>query len=374
MPSLPITPPTTDADLGPRGEKILSTASHVLSTEAAALSCISQLYATDPLCRSGFVHAVEALVESQERGGQAHVIGVGKSGKIGDKLVASMNSLGIVSSFLSPVDALHGDLGKIRKNDVLLLITFSGKTPELLQLLPHLPAQLPLIVLTSHTSYHTCPLIRDHKNAILLPTPIPESEVDSFGVAAPTTSTTVALALGDALTLVAADALHGGSGLGSREVFRRNHPGGAIGIANMILNKGGIDRIRALAVRWADIPIADTQGACYSSLTVLDCLRMAVKSPKGWLRTADDGVIPPRKLLSCQHLCADVYSPEHGLVVDVNELIKFSAETPVSEVAAALYPRRSLGEIIDETAIVVVEDGKVHGLVEVGDVIERAGL
>lgn len=288
--------------------------------------------------------------------------------------------------------------------------------------MPHLPAQLPLIVLTSHTSYHTCPLIRDHKNAILLPTPIPESEVDSFGVAAPTTSTTVALALGDALTLVAADALHGGSGLGSREVFRRNHPGGAIGIANMILNKGGIDRIRALAVRWADIPIADTQGvnstptdmtppspvmsetssesdidlvewncgdggntsaerpngskmkACYSSLTVLDCLRMAVKSPKGWLRTADDGVIPPRKLLSCQHLCADVYSPEHGLVVDVNELIKFSAETPVSEVAAALYPRRSLGEIIDETAIVVVEDGKVHGLVEVGDVIERAGL
>jgi hypothetical protein len=115
MPSFPITPPTTDADLGPRAETILSTATHVLSTEAAALSCLSQMYATDPLCRNGFVRAVEAIAQSQERGGQNHIIGVGKSGKIGKKLVASMKSLGLVSSFLHPLDATHGDLGQIRK-------------------------------------------------------------------------------------------------------------------------------------------------------------------------------------------------------------------------------------------------------------------
>jgi hypothetical protein len=115
MPSFPITPPTTDADLGPRAETILSTATHVLSTEAAALSCLSQMYATDPLCRNGFVRAVEAIAQSQERGGQNQIIGVGKSGKIGKKLVASMNSLGLVSSFLHPLDATHGDLGQIRK-------------------------------------------------------------------------------------------------------------------------------------------------------------------------------------------------------------------------------------------------------------------
>jgi hypothetical protein len=123
MPSFPITPPTTDADLGPRAETILSTAIHVLSTEAAALSCLSQMYATDPLCRNGFVRAVEAIVQSQERGGQTHICGVGKSGKIGHKLVASMNSLGLVSSFLHPTEALHGDLGKIRKVSYDILFT-----------------------------------------------------------------------------------------------------------------------------------------------------------------------------------------------------------------------------------------------------------
>jgi hypothetical protein len=279
-------------------------------------------------------------------------------------------------------------------------------------------------VLTSHTSYHTCPLIRDNNNAILLPTPIPESEVTSFGVAAPTTSTTVALALGDALTLAAADALHSEPGLGPREVFRRNHPGGAIGIANnLMLNKGGDDRIRALAVRWADIPIADTQRigstptdmtppspvisesssssdgdidvewscgsagnpaagkpngsqmkVCFSSLTVLDCLRMAVKSPKGWLRTADGGLIPPTKLLGCKDLCANIKSPGCGLVVEPHELIQVPVEAAVGEVAIALYSRRSLGEVTDETAVVLVENGEGYGFVEVGEVIKQAGL
>ena len=114
--AFPATPPTThDSDLDPRAAKILSTATHVLSTEATALSCLSRLYATDPLCRDGFVRAVEAIVASQGKAGKIVVIGVGKSGKIGDKLVASMNSLGLMSVFLNPVEALHGDLGIVRK-------------------------------------------------------------------------------------------------------------------------------------------------------------------------------------------------------------------------------------------------------------------
>ncbi|KAF8245320.1 SIS domain-containing protein [Wilcoxina mikolae CBS 423.85] len=422
MLAFPITPPTTD-DVDPRAEKTLLTATHVLSTEAAALSCLSRLYATDPLCRDGFLRAVDAIVDSQEKNGKIIVIGVGKSGKIGDKLVATMNSLGLMTIFLNPVEALHGDLGVVRKNDLLLLITFSGKTPELLQLLPHLPAQLPLIVLTSHTSYHTLPLIGDRDNAILLPAPIPESEVASFGIAAPTTSTTVAMALGDALALSAADRLHDGAdgGMGPREVFRKNHPGGAIGLANkmMTTSKGAVERIRALAVRWTDIPIADDgQGiispatemtppspaidwssssndsvvataerntniscsssnnhnntkVCYSSLRVLDCLRMAVGSPKGWLRTTDGGLIPPKKLQGCHNLMAEVYSPNLGLVVDVNELVKIPADTTLKEATSILHTRRLLGEVVDDTVVVVVENGKVYGVLEVGDVIER---
>ncbi|KAF8535532.1 hypothetical protein BDD12DRAFT_751734 [Trichophaea hybrida] len=362
MLAFPITPPTTD-DVDPRAEKTLLTATHVLSTEAAALSCLSRLYTTDPLCRGGFLRAVDAIVDSQKKNGKIIVIGVGKSGKIGDKLVATMNSLGLMTIFLNPVEALHGDLGVVRKNDILLLITFSGKTPELLQLLPHLPAQLPLIALTSHTSYHTLPLIGDRDNAILLPAPIPESEVASFGVAAPTTSTTVAMALGDALALSAADRLHDSANgdMGPREVFRKNHPGGAIGLANkMMTSKGAVERIRALV--------------CYSTLRVLDCLRMAVSSPKGWLRTTDGGLIPPKKLQGCHNLMAEVYSPNLGLVVDVNELVKIPAETAVKEAASILHTRRLLGEVVDDTVVVVVENGKVYGVLEVGDVIERGDL
>jgi len=118
--AFPITPPPTDddTDLDPRAERTLSTATHVLSTEATALSCLSRLYATDPLCRSEFLKAVEAIVDSQEKGGKIIVIGVGKSGKIGDKLVATMVSLGLMTIFLNPVEALHGDLGIVRKVSV----------------------------------------------------------------------------------------------------------------------------------------------------------------------------------------------------------------------------------------------------------------
>lgn len=125
MLSFPITPPAdSESDDDRDGEsvetdsqahKILETATHVLATEANALLHLSRLYATDALARDGFLRAVEAIAESQEKDGKTIVIGVGKSGKIGDKLVASMNSLGLLTTFLNPTDALHGDLGIIRK-------------------------------------------------------------------------------------------------------------------------------------------------------------------------------------------------------------------------------------------------------------------
>lgn len=251
------------------------------------------------------------------------------------------------------------------------------------------------------------------------------------------------MALGDALALASADRLHnctraGGSD-GPREVFRRNHPGGAIGIANNILiRKGGVERMRALAVCWADIPIAEQgininnaaitgqpppspvisemsseseidlvdwdcssgtdvgaagtpcnsnnrkhssngsgRGAPHypSGLRVLDCLLIAVKSPKGWLRTADGGLIPPKKLMAASHhhLYAEVNAPELDLVVDVNDLIKVPAESSVKEVARALCSRRSLGEVTNDTVVVIIENGKAHGVIEVGDVIQRGG-
>jgi len=102
-------------------------------------------------------------------------------------------------------------------------------------LLPHLPATVPVIALTSHTHPASCPLLSLHAASgmgILLPAPIHEDEESSFGVSAPTSSTTVALSLGDALAIATARKLHTATGKSPAEVFRGFHPGGAIGAAS----------------------------------------------------------------------------------------------------------------------------------------------
>ncbi|KAG5957735.1 hypothetical protein E4U58_005696 [Claviceps cyperi] len=200
---------------------------HVLNTEATALANLSKLYELDPIARNGFDQAVQTIVRRGLSGGKLVIIGVGKSGHIGKKLVATMQSLDVRAVFLHPTEALHGDLGIIDPGDTLLFISYSGKTQELMLLLPHLNAALPTILLTSHTRREACELIRQRPHTILLPAPIPESEIISLGVSAPTSSTTVALALGDALAITAAKEMH----LDIAATFAKNHPGGAIGEA-----------------------------------------------------------------------------------------------------------------------------------------------
>ncbi|CAI6331790.1 unnamed protein product [Periconia digitata] len=219
-----LTPPLSIDD--PEGSCLLSRAVHVLSTAATALSQVTFLYQTDPTAREGLLQAVECIQSVVEAGGKLIVCGVGKSGLVGKKTVASMKSLGIPCSFLHPSEALHGDLGDIRPHDAILFISYSGKTFELLTVLSHIPPSNPILAITSQTQPSECPLLRDRSNGILLPAPIHEKEETSFGVCAPTTSTTVTIAVGDMLALTLAEALHDG---GTKDVFRKNHPGGAIG-------------------------------------------------------------------------------------------------------------------------------------------------
>ncbi|QDS72030.1 hypothetical protein FKW77_002200 [Venturia effusa] len=251
---LPLTPPATVDD--PEGARLLERAVYILSTEATALSYVTRLYQTDPTARNGLLKAVECIARVTEAGGKLLVCGVGKSGYIGQKIVATMKSLGIASSWLHAAEAIHGDLGDIRpvrlhplahtfpvvyrrssgciltlygikQNDALLFITFSGKTPELMNVSSHVPHNIPIIALTSHMDAAACLLLADRPDAILLPAPIHESEESTFGVSAPTTSTTVAIAVGDMLALTTADRIHQDE---AGAVFRKNHPGGAIGM------------------------------------------------------------------------------------------------------------------------------------------------
>lgn len=107
-----------------------------------------------------------------------------------------------------------------------MFISYSGKTAELVAVLDHIPSTTPILAITSQTKPSECQLLRERPDGILLPAPIHESEEVSFGVCAPTTSTTVAIAVGDMLALTVAETMHSGT---TKQVFKKNHPGGAIG-------------------------------------------------------------------------------------------------------------------------------------------------
>ncbi|CZT41806.1 related to arabinose 5-phosphate isomerase [Rhynchosporium secalis] len=333
----------------------LSNAVHVLGTEATALSCLTRLYETEPVARSGFDLAVEAITRFRGEKGQLVICGIGKSGHIAKKLVATMNSLKIRSTYLHPTEALHGDLGVIGRHDTILLITFSGKTPELLELLPHFDEKLPLIIMTSHTHPSTCEIIKRRPDGILLPAPIHKSETDSFGFNAPTTSTTVALALGDALAVVISNELH----LNVQAVFSHNHPGGAIGQAVQEPKK-----ISDLTILFETIPEID-----YRKTTGAHVLMAAYKSPSGWVRLGDDMVLPPRRISGLQSDDLDELATcISGLMVPSKEWIQVEGDTSISSAQEWVRSRRSSGErkLSDDVVLAMMVEGEVAGVIEVG--------
>lgn len=228
----PVTPlsPEDEGHLtgGPGGSsRLLNRAIEVLRVEAEALANVADLYTNDVRARTGLAAAVDVIVKAQHLDGKLIICGVGKSAYIAQKLTATCKSLGISASFLHASEAVHGDLGDVRSRDVLLFVSFSGKTPELLNILPHIPESVRLMAMTAHNEPVECLLLAHRGDGILLPTPIPVPEESSFGVRAPTTSTTVALAVADMLALTVADEIHREN---TKSVFLRNHPGGAIGM------------------------------------------------------------------------------------------------------------------------------------------------
>ncbi|OIP49105.1 MAG: arabinose-5-phosphate isomerase [Deltaproteobacteria bacterium CG23_combo_of_CG06-09_8_20_14_all_60_8] len=162
-----------------------------------------------------FQKAVDLIMASH---GRVIITGIGKSGLIGQKIVATMNSTGTSSFFLHPVEAMHGDLGMVDAGDVVLAISYSGETTELCILLPSLRKRgVKIIAMTGNPS-SSLAAAADAILSVAIP-----QEACPLGLA-PTTSTTATLAMGDALAVVLLD-------LKQFNVsdFRRNHPGGSLG-------------------------------------------------------------------------------------------------------------------------------------------------
>ena len=166
---------------------------------------------------SSFSKAVD-LILNRSSNGRIVVSGMGKAGYVGMKISATLASIGYPSFFLHPADAIHGDLGRISSVDTLLLLSHSGETPEILRLLPRVKEFGVSIV--SITATDTSSL---GKHSDITITFGKVQEAGPLGLA-PTTSTSVMLAVGDALTMT----LIAKKGF-SREEFATFHPGGDLG-------------------------------------------------------------------------------------------------------------------------------------------------
>jgi arabinose-5-phosphate isomerase len=184
-------------------------AREVFSIEAKAISDLSEKL------DERFDQAVESILKSK---GRTVISGVGKSGLIGRKIAATLASTGTPSMFMHPVEAFHGDLGMVKKEDVFVAISYSGETEELLKLIPFIKKnKIKLIgisgnaksTLAKHSDFHL--LVSVYKEACPLEL-------------APTSSTTATLAMGDALAV----ALMKARGF-KAEDFAQFHPGGSLG-------------------------------------------------------------------------------------------------------------------------------------------------
>ena len=177
-----------------------------------------------------FVAAVEALCDALSQRGKLVVVGIGKSGNIGQKIVATFNSTGATAVLLDTTNALHGDLGMLDDGDVVLALSYSGESEELLNLIGALKKFPVRIIAMTGAPRSALARLAD----IVLNARVPQ-EACPFNLA-PTASTTAMLALGDALAMTVLQA----RGFKKKD-FARYHPSGAIGRA-LLLKVGEIMR------------------------------------------------------------------------------------------------------------------------------------
>ncbi len=195
-------------------DQIIKKAQAVLQTEIEGIEAIKQQL------DNHFAELVAACVKTLDNGGKIVITGVGKSGHIGSKMAATLASTGSTAIFMHPVEAMHGDLGMLQENDIMIALSYSGETQELTRMI--LPAKRLGVPVACFTGVPESTLAKLSDIAVIGTV---EKEACPFNLA-PTTTSTAHLALGDALAMVLLQERKF-----SREDFGRRHPGGAIGRA-----------------------------------------------------------------------------------------------------------------------------------------------
>jgi arabinose-5-phosphate isomerase len=225
----------------PKPSLDLEIARDVLATEAAALGALGVSLGDD------FVHAIDELFRI---GGRVVVTGMGKSGHVAHKIAATLASTGTPALFVHPAEASHGDLGMIVSGDAVLALSNSGETAELASIVAHAGRiGLPLIAITSVAE---STLAAAASIALILPA---APEAGPIGLA-PTTSTTMQMALGDAIAVT----LLARRGFSAHD-FRDIHPGGKLGAR--------LKRVRDLMHDGDEIPLVPPEMTMDQALIVM---------------------------------------------------------------------------------------------------------
>ncbi|MFZ9002233.1 MAG: KpsF/GutQ family sugar-phosphate isomerase [Bacteriovoracaceae bacterium] len=236
---------------------------YCVAQEVLTLASDSIKKAARRLDNETVMKVVDQLDSLKQRGGNLIFCGVGKSGLLGESLSATFASLGLKSFFLHPIEALHGDLGRVGSEDCVVLLSKSGNTEEVLKLIGHLPvSEAQLIGLVGNIN---SPIAK--KCGLVLDCSV--SKEACLNDQAPTTSSTLTLAMGHMMAIVFQKMV----GL-SREGFASNHPGGMLG--------------KSLKMKVKDLMVAREQCPTLNQdKTLYEAIFEMSKSPLGGLAIMD---------------------------------------------------------------------------------------
>lgn len=313
----------------------ITRARDVFDIEIAALKAVrSRLDGT-------FSRVVKEIVTALKRRGKLVIVGIGKSGNVGQKIAATFTSTGTPTVVLNSVDALHGDVGIINDGDLVLALSYSGESDELLNLIPAFKRfDIRLIAITGETKSS----LARHSDFVLN-VHVPK-EACPFNLA-PTASTTAMLVLGDALAMAVLQAR------GFRQTdFARYHPSGAIGRA-MLLQVGEIMRT------------GDRNAVARDSVTVKEALLVMTRAKSGSLSVIDRrgrlvGVFTDGDFRRHMAADSDVLNRKLNEVMTRNP-VRIQDDALAAE-AIRIFNERNIDDLI-----VVNRSGKPVGLVDSQD-------
>lgn len=318
----------------------------VLEVESAALLQARARIDSAELCK---------IIDLIYRANRLIVIGVGKSGLVGAKIAATLSSTGTPSVFMHPTEAMHGDLGGITRDDAVLAISYSGESEEIITLLPHLRRlSRGIITMTKHKSSSI-----SAQGDFFIDISV-EREACPLNVA-PTSSTTLTLALGDALAVCLMKKRNF-----SKANFANFHPGGSLG--------------RRLFVKVKDLMQSENLPIIDKNTTLKDAIIAITKGKIGNVLIAESGDFSAES--SAQNLGAES-SKKYGKLLAVlsdGDLRRammredFSLEACAIDFATRAPKVCDDAEILAYDALKMIEDLKIQMLVVVGENAEILGV